>query len=141
MFLWQHAAIGSDRLGQRVNKYAHKPDHLTDVSLSGPVPLIGKMLGGLSFFASFKNNFEMMPIPTQVEAFDDQNAHIKLTSSLGNSIKLKFDFMQGSTQSIMTYTGTGGGGSVGRYATDPLDVLFSSKVKSVPKTALPRKVY
>ncbi|MBF88285.1 MAG: hypothetical protein CMG75_01250 [Candidatus Marinimicrobia bacterium] len=127
MFLWQHALIGSERLGQKELDYANKPDHLTDVSISGPVPVVGKMLGGLSFFASFKNQFQMMPIPVQIEAFEEQNAHVKLTSSLGNSIKLKVDYMQAKNESIMTYSGTGGGGSVGRYAVDPLDVMFSSK--------------
>jgi outer membrane receptor protein involved in Fe transport len=101
MFLWEHALEGSGELGQREAKYAHKPDQHSEVSLSGPVPIVGKLLGNMSFFASYRSEFEMFPIPRLYRsAFTEENSQLKLTSRISRSMKLNIDLLYGEVHTV-----------------------------------------
>ncbi len=109
MFLWEHALEGSGELGQTELEYAHKPDWNGELSLSGPVPLIGRFLGDMSFFASTRKEFELFATPTlavdtdwnPLNAFESMNTQVKLTSHLSNSMKLNVDLMFNSLESLL----------------------------------------
>jgi hypothetical protein len=96
VFIWQHRAEGSKALGNpHPGEYGNKPDVNLDLNLGGPVPLIGKYLGDLSFNASFRNVVEQYALPTSIDAIRQQNSQIKLTSRLSNTMKLGFEAMYG----------------------------------------------
>lgn len=101
LFLWEHALEGSGELGQKELQYAHKPDWQGEVSLSGPVPVIGGLLGNLSFFASFRNQYEMFPRPRLYQsAYEEQNNQLKLTSRISRSMKLNIDMMYNQVSTV-----------------------------------------
>ncbi|MFC1543523.1 carboxypeptidase-like regulatory domain-containing protein [Candidatus Neomarinimicrobiota bacterium] len=108
LFLWMHRAEGSDALGQKEGPYGHKPDWNADVSLSGPVPLVGKLLGNMSFFVSYRNNWEMFGLPVSTEYFKEQNLHVKLTSRLSTSMKLQFEGLSGVINTVQANIGSSG---------------------------------
>ncbi len=94
MFLWEHALEGSAELGQKELQYAHKADWQQELSLSGPIPLIGPALGNLSFFASIRNQYEMFPTPRMYrDGYSEQNTQLKLTSRISRTMKLNIDIM------------------------------------------------
>ena len=111
LFLWRHRAEGSDALmpnnyeeltgrESHEGEYGHKPDWNLDASFGGPVPLIGKYLGNLSFFISYRNNWEMFAIPTSREYYKEENAQLKLTSRLSPSMKLTFSGLYGEINTV-----------------------------------------
>jgi hypothetical protein len=105
-FLWEHALEGSGDLGQRELSYADNPDWQGEVSLDGPVPIIGKMLGNMSFFISHRNVYEMFPLPRLYgRAFREQNSQIKLTSRLARSMKLNLLVMINEINSAVRLSG------------------------------------
>ena len=107
-FIWLHRSqaksewgvIGSGELGQKEGEYGHKPDWNADVSFGGPVPIIGKYLGNLSFFTSYRNNWEMFGLPQNREYFKEENQQLKLTSRLSSSMKLTLEGLYGEINSI-----------------------------------------
>jgi len=99
-FLWLHRVEGSGKLGQKEGTYGNKPDWNVDASFSGPVPIINKYLGGLSFFASYKNNWEMFALPIYREYYKEDNAFLKLTSRITPSMKLTVEGMYGSVNTV-----------------------------------------
>jgi len=102
MFLWEHALEGSGELGQREIQYAHKPDWQGELSLSGPIPLVGKLLGDMSFFASTRKEYELYATPSLArDAFESQNTQLKLTSHISNSMKLNVDMMFNKLNSLL----------------------------------------
>jgi len=85
LFLWQH----------RRNLDIKKPDYEVDMSFGGPVPVIGKDLGNLRFFASYRREREMYLIPLSTDSYQDYAATLKLTADLGEGKKLMFDGLYG----------------------------------------------
>jgi len=100
MFMWLHRTEGSGALGQKEGKYGNKPDWFVDASFGGPIPSIGKYLGNLSFFASFRTNWEAFALPVYTDYFKENNAHLKLTSRLSQSMKLTVEGLYGETSSV-----------------------------------------
>ena len=100
LFLWQHGAEGSAALGQKELKYSDKPDWIGEASLGGPVPFIGKSLGNLSFFASYRQDREMFGLPTSRDYFTQQNANFKLTSRLSPNMKLTLEGLFGDIETV-----------------------------------------
>ncbi|NQT27160.1 TonB-dependent receptor [candidate division KSB1 bacterium] len=109
MYLWTHAMEGSEDLqppnyealtGRKTheNVYGNLPDWLGDVSFSGPVPFIGKSLGDLSFFASYRKNNEAFAFPKNRKFFKEDNAFLKLTSRISPNFKLTLEGMYGETE-------------------------------------------
>ncbi len=103
MFMWLHRAEGSEALGQIEDPYGDKPDWNTDVSLSGPVPLIGRFLGNLSFFASYRRNSEEFALPTSREFYTENNANLKLTARLSPNMKLMVEGLYGQVTTVAAY--------------------------------------
>ncbi|MBN2031215.1 TonB-dependent receptor, partial [bacterium] len=83
-------------------EYADKPDMNMDVSFSGPVPLIGKYLGGLNFFTSYRANWDAWALPIgwdDPSYFFEQNLQQKLTTRLSGSMKLTLEGLYGEIRS------------------------------------------
>ncbi|MBN2029631.1 TonB-dependent receptor [bacterium] len=84
--------------------YGDKPEWNTDVSLGGPIPFVGKYLGDLNFFASYRINKETYTFPTSRDYSTEQSTQIKLISRLSSSMKLTLEGLYGAT------AGADGGG-------------------------------
>jgi hypothetical protein len=146
LFLWNHRAEGSGALGQKEGKYGHKPDWNADLGFGGPVPGIGKYLGNLSFYASYRNNREMFVFPVSREFYLEQNAQLKLTSRLSPSMKLTVEGFYGD---ISTIAKDYDGGSDNRYATSGSDLFNSDQtnhegthnIKYYPAALKPFDIY
>ncbi len=100
IFIWRHAVEGADALGQTVNDYANKPDWKVDASLGGPVPGISQALGDLTFFGSYREDWQMFALPTNRDYFKERNGSLKLTSHLTQNIKLQLQGLYGETHTI-----------------------------------------
>lgn len=85
LFLWQH----------RRNLDIDEPDWDYDMSFSGPVPVIGKMLGNMRFLASYRAATEMYVVPLSRDRYNDFNASLKLTSDVGTGMKLMVEGIYG----------------------------------------------
>ncbi|MBI9072538.1 MAG: carboxypeptidase-like regulatory domain-containing protein [Melioribacteraceae bacterium] len=81
LFLWQH----------RKDLDIHDPDYDFDASFGGPVPIVGKALGDMRFWASYKQATEMYILPLSEDAYKDYNISLKLTSDLGIGKKLMIE--------------------------------------------------
>ncbi len=78
LFLWQHRRQLDIRL----------PDYDMDMSFGGPVPIIGQDLGGLRFFASYRQTQNEYVIPLSRNGVNDYTGQLKLTSDIGSGKKL-----------------------------------------------------
>ena len=115
LFIYRHAIEGSGAMGQKEKVYGNKPDQWIDASLSGPVPIIGRFLGNMSFFLSHNSNNELFAIPQQREFFQSHNTQLKVTSRLTPTMKLTLEGLYGEVHTINT-GGSDGGFSSGRGA-------------------------
>lgn len=77
-----------------------KPDYTIDAGFGGPVPVIGKRLGDLRFFASYYRLQEMFIIPLVRDKYIEDNFRIKLTSDLNEKMKLTFSGLYGELHSV-----------------------------------------
>jgi len=105
LFMWRTLAEGSSALApegyeRKEGKYGDKPDWNVDASFGGPVPYIGKYLGNLSFFTSYRNNWEAFGLPTYRDYYKEQNVSLKLTSRITSSMKLTFEVLYGVINSV-----------------------------------------
>ena len=98
---------------QRVYQYQHRrsanitnADYTIDVGAGGPIPFIGKALGNLRFFASYRSEQEALAIPLARDTYNDDKATIKLTSDISSKIKLNISAMYSKTQSVSTASWT-----------------------------------
>ncbi|MFA3781810.1 carboxypeptidase-like regulatory domain-containing protein [Melioribacteraceae bacterium 4301-Me] len=78
LFLWQHRRQLDIRL----------PDYDMDMSFGGPVPVIGKDLGNLRFFASYRQTQNEYVIPLSRNGLNQYSGQIKITSDVGKGKKL-----------------------------------------------------
>jgi hypothetical protein len=78
LFDWEHRK-------QPVND---QPDYNIDAGFGGPVPFIGKSLGDLRFFGSYKRDREMLLIPLTRDDYVEDNWMLQLTSDLRKNMKL-----------------------------------------------------
>jgi len=78
LFLWQHRRQLDVRL----------PDYDIDASFGGPVPFISQQLGGLRFFASYRQTQNEYVIPLSLNGNNDYTGQLKLTSDVGEGKKL-----------------------------------------------------
>ncbi len=99
LFIYQRAIEGSGALGQKEREYGNKPDWNGDASFGGPVPLIGKYLGNLSFFVSHRTNWEAFGLPTVRDYYKERTTNLKLTSRLSSSMKLTAEVLYGEINS------------------------------------------
>ncbi len=85
LFLWEHRKVVG----------IEKPDYDLDLSLGGPVPVVGKYLGDLRFFASYRKSREMYMIPLSTDSYQDYTSSIKLTSDISKELKLMVEGLYG----------------------------------------------
>ncbi len=86
-FLWQH----------RKEMKVVDPDYNVDIGVGGPVPVISDALGNLRFHASFRLDQDMYLIPLQTDRFDQWSGHVKVTSDVGQGMKLSLEGLRGKT--------------------------------------------
>jgi hypothetical protein len=78
LFNWEH----------RKTDVTDQPDYNVDAGFGGPVPFIGKRLGDLRFFASFKRDREMLLIPLTRDDYVEDNWMFQVTSDISKTMKL-----------------------------------------------------
>jgi len=111
LFIWRHGLPGSNELmpdnykeltgrDSHELEYGHKPDWLGDASFGGPVPMIGQYLGNLSFFTSYRTNWELFALPSSRDYFKESNGQLKFTSRLNPSMKLTVEGLYGEINAI-----------------------------------------
>ncbi len=122
-FLWTHAAEGSAALGQKENSYGDKPDWNVDASLYGGIPFVGKMLGDLSFLASYKSVWDQFALPTSRDYYRSDNYALKLVSRISPSMKMSVEGVYGEIETVAMLRE---GGSDNYYAESGYDLLNSS---------------
>ncbi|UCD36767.1 MAG: carboxypeptidase-like regulatory domain-containing protein, partial [Fidelibacterota bacterium] len=81
-------------------EYGHLPDLDLEFSLSGPVPVIGRYLGDMTFILSVRENKESYVFPAIRDYYQVQNINAKVTSYLGVATKLNLEFLRQNEQSI-----------------------------------------
>ncbi|HPG41212.1 MAG TPA: TonB-dependent receptor [bacterium] len=74
---------------RRQTAVTDQPDYNIDAGLGGPVPIIGKKLGNLRFYTSYRKEREMLLIPLVRDDYVDYNWSLQLTSDINESMKLK----------------------------------------------------
>jgi hypothetical protein len=84
-FMWQH----------RKDMQITQPDFEFDFGFGGPVPVVSRALGNLRFYASLRREQEMYMIPLSTDRYTGQTAHVKLTSDIGQGMKLNVEGMLG----------------------------------------------
>jgi len=77
-----------------------QPDYNIDTGFGGPVPLIGKQLGDLRFFTSYRRNREMLLFPLTREDYVDYDWSLKVTSDIRPSMKLMLSALTGKQFTI-----------------------------------------
>jgi len=111
IFLWEHRVQNAEEyvkdnpellnlLQEREGHYADKPDMIADVSLGGPVPVLNRYLGDLSFFVSHRTNREQFGMTTSRDFYREQNTQIKLTSRITSGMKLHLEGSTGIIESV-----------------------------------------
>ncbi len=73
----------------------NKPDYDIDAGFGGPIPFVSKQLGNLRFFASYRQEKEMLLIPLSRDDYLNYNGTIKLTSDINKNTKLNITAMAG----------------------------------------------
>ncbi len=79
LFEWQHRHTGD----------ITEPDYNIDAGFGGPIPVVGKVLGNLRFYTSYRKEHEMYLIPLSRDAYDEWAWSTKLTSDITPHIKLQ----------------------------------------------------
>ncbi len=83
-----------------------KPDYTLDFGFGGPLPGVGRALGNLRFYASYRDLQEMFIIPLSENSYSEKIGRIKLTSDISSDMKLNFTIAKGQTQSVSPYNWT-----------------------------------
>ncbi len=125
-------------------EYGNKPDWKIDASFGGPVPVIGKYLGNLNFFASYADNWEQWALPTSTDWFREYNGMIKFISKISPQMKLVVDGLYGETHTVAKRLN----GDPPGYLKDSRDILWSTADRQIkgaamyyPGTLNPYKIY
>ncbi|MDZ7294052.1 MAG: TonB-dependent receptor [candidate division KSB1 bacterium] len=90
VFLWEHRKQGDIK----------DPDYLFDAGFGGPVPLVGKYLGNLRFFASGRREENQYLIELSRKSILDQSFMLRMSSDINPSMKLSFIGLYGETHAV-----------------------------------------
>lgn len=82
------------------------PDYTIDMGLGGPVPVLGKTLGNMRFFASYRGEQTMYLFPLSRDGKRDWTGTLRLTSDISPKIKLSMSALRKEI-SASTSSGTG----------------------------------
>jgi outer membrane receptor protein involved in Fe transport len=96
VFLWENlvdTSLTDDLLppgyeSSRKGKYGDLPDWTADGGFGGPLPVIGKYLGDMTFFASYRQHQDAFALPDSRDYYEEKNVDMKLTSHLTPDMKL-----------------------------------------------------
>ncbi|MDZ7319690.1 MAG: TonB-dependent receptor [candidate division KSB1 bacterium] len=97
IYRWQHRKEGD----------ISKPDQTIDLGFGGPVPVIGKYLGQLRFFASYRRFQDMYLMQLSRDGVYDQSTMLKLTADLTPTTKLSLLGLYGELEAS-TFSTSGG---------------------------------
>lgn len=119
LFMWTHTVdakpewgiIGAEALGQEPRTYGQKPDWNGEVSISGPLPVINKYLGDITFFASYRGNNTYLAVPYSRDLNWQQDAQLKLVSQITNGMKLSLQGIYSVFEGVNQFLGNGVDGS------------------------------
>ncbi|MGB2869523.1 MAG: TonB-dependent receptor [Bacteroidota bacterium] len=119
IFMWTHdvsakpewGIIGAEALGQKPRTEGKKADWNGEASLSGPVPLVGELLGDLTFFGSYKGTDNYLAVPFTREDNWQQDYQLKLVSHLSGNMKLSGQGIYSVHQGVNYELGDGVDGS------------------------------
>lgn len=75
-------------------------DYNIDGGFGGPVPFIGKTLGDLSFYTSYRSEREMLLIPLSRDDYFDYDWTMHLNSNINESMKLKIMGITGRSYNV-----------------------------------------
>ena len=134
-YIWQHRAKGNSALGipsaeelghPHPGEYGNKPDVNIDLSLSGPVPVIGGFLGDMTFLLSHRDFKEQYVYPEAGDFMYNRNTFVKLTSRLSPSMKLgiigSFGIEESAGSDPLNIGGVGGRGTYFVHGASPMDI-------------------
>lgn len=92
---------------QRIYLYEHRkqgdikdPDYDLDGGFGGPVPFIGKSLGNLRFYTSYRQEQDMYMIELSRKALTNKSWMMKLTSDINPNMKLSVLGIYGETYAV-----------------------------------------
>lgn len=85
LFLWQ----------TRKRPKIDQPDYNIDAGVGGPVPIIGKALGNLRFFSSYRRDREMLLIPMTRDDNLNWDWTLQFDADISSNIKLKISGLTG----------------------------------------------
>ncbi len=83
-----------------------KPDFKIDAGFGGPVPVVGKALGNMRFFASYNGSQNMYLVPLSRDGIRDWVGTLRLTSDISSKIKLSINMF---AKNITASTSSGSG--------------------------------
>jgi len=138
LFIWQHRAEGNKDLGipsaedlghPHPGEYGNKPDINTELNLGGPIPVIGKYLGNMTFFLSYRENVEQYAFPSAREPRNFtymRRGNLKLTSRISPTMKLGIEGFMGLEKTAGAESGETGGvadrGAYFAHGGSPMDI-------------------
>ncbi len=136
VFLWENLVDTSltDSLlpygyeGSRRGEYAELPDWTADVGFGGPLPVFGKYLGDMTFFASYRKHQDAFALPDSRDYYEENTVDIKLTSHLNKNMKLNILGRYGiiNTLGFTRYgqTGWATGDNDRIYLRNSMDIIY-----------------
>lgn len=90
IYLWEHRKEGDIK----------DPDYNIDGGFGGPVPIIGKSLGNLRFYTSYRQEQDMYVIELSRKALTNKSWMMKLTSDINPTMKLSLLGLYGETYAV-----------------------------------------
>ncbi len=106
-FLYEHSI---DRLGidDEERTYGDRPDFLYDLSLGGPVPVIGSMLGDMTFFLSHRHDTQQWTVDRfERDNYQEVNTQLRLSSRITPTMKFFMDASIGRVYTVASQTNSG----------------------------------
>lgn len=97
----------SPAAAQKVFLYEHRkipitsePDYNIDLGFGGPVPYIGRLLGDLRFFSSYRKEREMLLVPLATDDYTNDDLMVNLTADVSTTTKFNASFSKGKSKNI-----------------------------------------
>jgi outer membrane receptor protein involved in Fe transport len=79
----------------RKQQVSDQPDYDIDAGFGGAVPIIGKMLGDLRFYTSFRMNKEVLLFPLARPDYSSYDYSMQVNSDITSAMKLRFSALFG----------------------------------------------
>jgi outer membrane receptor protein involved in Fe transport len=128
----------SPAAAQELFRYQHRrrevndrPDYDVDAGFGGPVPLVGRRLGNLRFFASYRRNRDMLLVPLSRPDAVNSTFSLKLNTDLSRSMKLTLLGVGG--ENLAVARNEAGLDANATYITTPEDVASQIANMDIPR--------